>query len=267
MLTAQQCKNFDVSGVLKVKSLLSVDAVARARAAILGRFASLGLAANGRWTLSERAPAEWPDKGYSAKSIGNKISDVERLLDEPGVQPIVDTVLDHADLDREFFKRPQVLVTLPNAGAWFAPTDGWHVDIARTPSGVRPGVQVFILLSEIKPQGGGTLVLAGSHRLLNEGRFVRSRDVAKLLRQDRDVCAAMATTPETLEEYAKRAVKHDAGQNPHLGIVELIGSPGDAYFMDMRVLHSAAPNMADQPRVMATHRFMRADIVPELAAG
>ena len=48
--------------------------------------------------------------------------------------------------------------------------------------------------------------------------------------------------------------------------MELIGEPGDVYFIDLRLLHTGAPNAADRPRMMATDRFLRADLVPEFAA-
>lgn len=264
MLTEDQHSEFEKFGIVKIPALLSRQAISLGQKAILSRFERLNLAANGKWHLDGRPPAKWPDKGYSAKSIGNKIDDVERLLDEPGIKPVAHGLLNSSDLDHQYFKRPQILVTLPNAGDWFIPSNGWHVDIARAASGRRPGVQVFILLSDIKPQGGGTLVVRGSHKLLNDGRFIRSRDVVKILRQDPHFHDAIsAKRPKPVEAHGA-AGKMPSAQNPELDLVELTGAPGDAYFVDMRAIHSAAPNMSAQPRVMATHRFLRADVVPEL---
>jgi ectoine hydroxylase-related dioxygenase (phytanoyl-CoA dioxygenase family) len=48
-------------------------------------------------------------------------------------------------------------------------------------------------------------------------------------------------------------------------VMELTGEPGDAFLTDLRVLHSGAANAAHHPRIMVTHRFVRADLVPELA--
>ena len=41
----------------------------------------------------------------------------------------------------------------------------------------------------------------------------------------------------------------------------------DAWLMDLRLLHSAAPNAAPTPRMMATWRYFRAELVEEIAAG
>lgn len=264
MLTEQQRVEFDFSGILKVKSLLSEQAVSRARRAVLSRFEALNFARDGEWQLDGRPRSKWPNKGYSAKAIGNKIEEVERLLGEPDIKPIVDTILGHADLDRQMFKRPQVLVTLPNEGQWFIPKDGWHVDFWRLASGRRPGIQIFILLSEIKPQGGGTLVISGSHRLLNNGDFIRPKEVAKQLRNDPFVYKLMSATDVSPAELQSLEGNKHSGQQDDLSVVELTGSPGDVYFVDLRALHSAASNTSDHPRMMATHRFLRADILSEL---
>lgn len=266
MLTADQQTEFELSGVLKVKSLLSAPVISRARASVLSRFEALGFSRDGQWQLEDMPRSNWPDKGYSAKAIGNKIADVERLLDQPGVKSVVNDILDHADLDTEFFKRPQILVTLPNAGEWFMPHDGWHVDIPRLASGRRAGVQMFILLDEVKPQGGGTLVVAGSHQLLNNDVFVRSRDVTKLLRQEPFFHKLMSAPDSNAGGLAVTDNSVQSTQTADLEIVELTGSPGDAYCMDMRAIHSGAPNMSGQPRMMATHRFLRADVASEIKA-
>lgn len=261
MLTEHQRTEFEFSGVLKINALLSEQAISCARSAILARFEALGLARDGKWQIEGRPKSKWPDKGYSAKTIGNKLEEVERLLDEPGIRTVVDTLLDHAAIDRQLFKRPQNLVTLPNEGAWFMPHDGWHVDFARLKSGRLAGVQIFILLSEIRQQGGATLVVSGSHRLLNNGHFIRASDVTKQLRKDPFFGALMSAPCLSIADFQSAASSEYATD---LSIVELTGSPGDAYFMDMRVLHSASPNVSDQPRMIATHRFLRADALSEL---
>ena len=40
-------------------------------------------------------------------------------------------------------------------------------------------------------------------------------------------------------------------------VVELTGTPGDLWLMDMRALHTAAPNASGAPRVKMTWRFLR----------
>ncbi len=262
MLSQDQRAEFYASGLLKVKSLLSEKAIEHARTAILQRFEPLGLSLGGKWQLENVSPTGWPDKGYKAKEIGNKVEEVERLLDEPGVKPMANALLDDAELDHEFFKRPQILVTLPNAGEWFMPNNGWHVDVPRLSTGACPGVQIFILLSEIKPGGGGTLAISGSHQLLNNEGFIRSRDVTKRLRAEPLFQAFMSEPRHTIDWFEVQAPTTEPVE---VKVVELTGAPGDAYFIDLRTLHSGAPNMSHKPRMMATHRFLRADAAKEMA--
>ena len=59
--------------------------------------------------------------------------------------------------------------------------------------------------------------------------------------------------------------RSDVVDGVRLELVELTGVPGDAYLTDLRVLHSGAPNASVRPRMMATYRFMRADLMAEFA--
>jgi ectoine hydroxylase-related dioxygenase (phytanoyl-CoA dioxygenase family) len=161
------------------------------------------------------------------------------------------------------YSRPQVLFTLPNSDTWTVPT-GWHVDIPRLAGGMCPGVQLFTFLDTVEPRGGGTLVIAGSHRLLNEGRVIKVRQMRNLLCRDayfRDLYCD--TQPRDRTSLLGQAVKVG---DVTLEVMEMTGAPGDAYLTDLRVLHSGAPNATGRPRVMATHRFVREDIMDELAA-
>ena len=47
----------------------------------------------------------------------------------------------------------------------------------------------------------------------------------------------------------------------------MTGAPGDVWLMDLRVLHNGSPNASGRPRMMAMHRFMPNDLVPEVEQG
>ena len=172
----------------------------------------------------------------------------------------------------EAFSRPQLLFTPPGARHWFVPNTIWHVDVPRLGEAGAPGVQIFILLDDIPPGGGATLVLAGSHRLLND-RVRRSRDVKKSLKrrpyfqhlmgprpQDRDPSDGTHTDPDSARLLNQPG--HD-GDIP-LQVVEMDGHAGDAYITDLRLLHTVAPNASPRPRLMATQRLPYPDIVDKL---
>ena len=263
-LTSEQLDEFDRRGVVRFDALLSLDRVRRVREHVQRRLARLGYWRNGDWHLDHAPRLRWPDRGLkTSKVVGNNHPDVEALLEEPALLAAADTLLGGRPFDRTIHKRPQVLFTLPNAGSWTLPS-GWHADGVRLASGGRPGVQLFACLDFVEPRGGGTLVIAGSHRLFNLGRTLLSKEFNRLLRQQRffrDLLAAEGSTA-----FA------DGGALPSgvidgidLEVIELTGGPGDAYLIDMRMLHTGAPNALTRPRIMATHRFWRADLVQELA--
>jgi ectoine hydroxylase-related dioxygenase (phytanoyl-CoA dioxygenase family) len=62
-----------------------------------------------------------------------------------------------------------------------------------------------------------------------------------------------------------RSLPSGAIDGVEVEVVEVTGRPGDAYLLDMRILHAGAPNASTRPRIMTTHRFWRADKVEELA--
>ena len=261
-LSYQQIESFAARGVLRLPGLLTADAVERARAAVLAPLAALGLWRDGAWRLGAGPKPLWPDKGLSARAVGNKHAAVEALFEAGDPRAVVDALLEGRAVDRTIFKRPQVLVTLPNAGEWRVPPH-WHVDVPRLASGAAPGVQLFFCLDHVAPRGGGTLVIAGSHLLLNEGRFIHNRDVIRQARRDasfRDLLGDDAPFGQP------RLVSRGGGADPvALELMELAGAPGDVHVMDLRVLHTGAPNATDRPRLMAAHRYLRADLMGELA--
>jgi len=265
-LTQQQREEFERLGVLRFDGLISADRVRAAREAVQRRLEPLGLWRDGEWRLDALPRPQWPDKGLkTSKAIGNRRPEIEALIEEPALLEIVDDLLGGRPFDRAIYKRPQVLFTLPNAQAWTLP-GGWHCDSPRLASGERDGVQLFACLDEVAPRGGGTLAIAGSHRLLNEGRFLRPGEIPHRLRDEAFFRPLLAGSDDAAESERLMGLAGEA-QGAPLRIVELTGRPGDAWIMDLRVLHAGAPNAGGRPRMMATHRFVRADLMDEISEG
>ncbi|MGV3637975.1 MAG: phytanoyl-CoA dioxygenase family protein [Flavobacteriales bacterium] len=127
----------------------------------------------------------------------------------------------------------QLLISLPQQGSWSTRGLNWHVDVS-SPDPSRPaGIQAFFLLDDVKPQGGGTLMLAGSHK--RSGSKELGQRIRSLLRERGELDTLL----------------RDFG----LSIVEMSGKAGDVYLMDMRSLHTPAINAAHEPRLMATIRY------------
>jgi len=163
-------------------------------------------------------------------------------------------------------RRPQVLFTLPNAQTWTVPS-GWHSDSPRLASGQSAGVQLFAFLDVVEARGGGTLAIAGSHRLLNEARPIRPSELRRLLRAEPFFADLLLADHPASSPQQRANLLHRTGPvgNVQLQIVEMTGVPGDVWLMDLRVLHVGSPNATERPRMMLTFRYMRSDLLREVA--
>ena len=182
----------------------------------------------------------------------------------PAIRAVIDELLEGHEIDRRIYPRPQVLFTLPNTDLWML-TTGWHTDAPRLASGRTAGVQLFTFLDHVAPRGGGTLAIAGSHRLLNDGRFLTAKQAHLEIGREPFFRRLWTKKPIPWEDDAE--LPSGAVENLPLRVVELCGAPGDAWLMDLRVLHAGAPNAGDRPRLMVTYRYVRRDVAREIAEG
>jgi len=126
----------------------------------------------------------------------------------------------------------QLLISLPHKLEWTLEGLNWHRDISGTRLQTLPGIQLFFLLDDVKPKGGGTLVLSGSHLL-------RDQSLAK----------------QALTELGSNGRTSLTKAGVDLSIVEMSGKAGDVYLMDMRLLHTPSINASTSLRLMATTRY------------
>jgi hypothetical protein len=150
------------------------------------------------------------------------------------------------------------LVTFPATGAWRIPAGGWHLDypVRGAPASALV-LRWLAYLAPTEPGGGGTVAITGSHRLVAEwsaqapgdpGRSASVRDAVFashpwLLRLRRDA-------PDPGRDAVLMAGADVRGVP--VRVVELTGQPGDVVFLHPHVLHAAAPNHGDGPRIMVT---------------
>lgn len=154
------------------------------------------------------------------------------------------------------------LLTFPS-GRSNARRPPWHLDIGS----VRylrplPVLRAFTFLAPVPPAGGGTLYVAGSHRLAlamedakasahaDSGRIMRSRDVRERLKAEHPWLARLLSATEG---QARELLGVDVRVGGHdLRFEEMTGSEGDLILMHPAVLHASSHNALDQPRMMLT---------------
>jgi hypothetical protein len=165
------------------------------------------------------------------------------------------------------WKRPRewggFLVSLPGAGETRARAP-WHTDFDyRGPSDRVFGALVFSYLSDVPAGAGGTLAVAGSHRVIR--RFVEGRPPKALapmktvrlalMRSDPWLAALAAEQSAASVDLAALRGEHDVAGVP-VEVVELSGEAGDVVIGHPWLLHRGAPNRGESPRFMRVQRVL-----------
>jgi hypothetical protein len=149
-----------------------------------------------------------------------------------------------------------VLFPTPGA-ARDVPTGTWHIDAPYgRPVHPIPGVKVFTLLADVAPCGGGTMLVAGSHRAgARWGRGQSASVLAKNARARRAwlrsdpwfeaLCAPGGDPAARVERFMNRDT---AVEGVPLRVVEITGDAGDAWLVHPGVLHCRPVNCSSAPR-------------------
>ena len=254
MLTQHQKETFETKGLIRLDGFLSQDSVAAAQNFIFGLAEKEGLWCDGAWQVEKM-----PDRPKFTKPMHKE--ELSTLITRE-LLAVTDALVDGQPLDETALLKPSLLFTPPQAVEWSVPSRAWHLDMPRLPTPGLSGVQMFTFLDTVIPKGGGTLVVTGSHRLLNNtGKYVRSRDVKEMLLKETYFQHLMSkdfldrerflTVPDKLGDVA-------------LMVEELHGEPGDVFLMDIRLLHTGSPNAAKIPRLMVTARLRLESAVREM---
>lgn len=259
LLSASQHDEFERTGLLRLPGAIpEVDA-----ATMCNRVWDYLAEAHG---ISRTEDASWPDEGgpFGLRAV-SKRDEFDRIGSS-----IVRAALDEV-LGKGRWLEPRrwgrLLVTFPSRGhvAWDVPVGAWHNDFVpfQADAGLR-AVQMFVLLNEVRPQGGGTLVLSGSHHLV--ARFTDPADDGPHPRELRRSMASahpwlrdlwVGGADETGDRKQRFMAEGTVIDGVPVRVVELSGSPGDVFVMHCDTLHRVAPNCLDQPRMMATNMIGR----------
>jgi hypothetical protein len=255
MLTPVQRLEYRDNGYVRLPEAFSRAAAAAMADFIWARLFDLhGMRRDDRATWTAAAP--W---------VGLK-----QFKDDPVFQPLNNaTTFEAIDdlLGPDAWKKPRnwggFLVKFPDRApeAWTLPLDAyWHVDFHFTfEPGTPFALRVFTFLSEVAPHGGGTLIVRGSHRLVE-------RFVASLAPQERQagfavlrarfngshpwlerLTGAAGDSDDRVDDFMNRPAIVDGER---VLVEELSAGPGDVILMHPWLLHAASPHAGDSPRFM-----------------
>ena len=255
MLTAAQQSAFDEHGWIRVPGMLPESDVRSVLDRIWDDLEQ-------RCGIPRDDPETWPDaipKGFN------------RLMRSGAFEPTCSSaVRDAIDefLEPGHWEKPSpwgaLLLTFPSPGPWFLPNQSWHMDLqnaVNAVAGKNPGVQVFAILEPLAAQGGATVALAGSHRLvrhlarqpelIGEGR---SKDITRAIKRAVPILRGLWSRDSGGDrEYRYLLNPVDVSGVP-VQAVEFTGEPGDVIFMHPWVLHTASSNCGKRPRIVITER-------------
>jgi hypothetical protein len=157
----------------------------------------------------------------------------------------------------------QFLVSFPTVAGASPSRANWHTDFPYSlPADRVAGALVISFLGEVPARTGGTLAIAGSHRLI--ARFLAAKPHLRKARMkvtrrallDSDPWLRSLACDWTGDDWAAAlpASEHAVADVP-LRVVELTGEPGDVVVGHPWLLHSSSPNRGDRPRFMRVQRI------------
>jgi hypothetical protein len=246
-LTAGQLEEFDRRGVLSLPGFYpkaQIEVMAdRLWADLEQRFGMLRHHP-GSWTTTR--PAQFHALARSG---------VFDALGSPSMSDLADALLGPGawDAPRDW---GHPLVTFPST-APDLPRPPWHLDIgAALNLRPMPVLRCFTFLEPALPGGGGTLYVAGSHRLAlaiddaNEGPTLRSQAIRERLRRNHPWFANLFAVNSDKVRELMDADAQVGGQT--IRLEEMTGAQGDLIIMHPALLHASAHNAQGRPRMMLT---------------
>lgn len=235
-LKDQDRERFADAGLLHLRGLIPGSKTNAARESVLAELARLGARMDGKWHS-----AKMPQKLRHQSPFDDVIpKDLLPCLNELAGRELV-VAMPH----------PQILLTPPQKMAWSVPHLGWHLDVASPSRDEIPGIQVFVLLDDVAPQGGGTVAISGSHKLHSP-----RGDVAVSAHRALQADPVYGSLFRPGERDRTKFLKPMQVRGVTVQVIEMCGKAGDVYLMDMRIVHAPATNATKKARMMLTSRYL-----------
>lgn len=247
MLSQQERDEFEAQGLIRIPQAISAGEATRMAGLIRDH---LSTPESARRNSEQALPAERPT-GLEPLTRSGAFDAVDS-----GRVPIALDELYGPHRWQRPLRGGRALVTFSVAGQpWDVPRKAWHFDgWTDLTSGDPSAVTIFTILAPLRPMGGGTLVVTGTHHLLRE--YLATLDEFRAIRKGLGVRhpwlgdlwnAKTGSGADRRTRFLDHGAVLDGVQ---VRVVELAGDPGDAFLMRADVLHTEAPNSLDDPRVM-----------------
>ncbi len=132
-------------------------------------------------------------------------------------------------------------------------------------------MRVFVCLAKLRPKGGGTLFLAGSHRLVQAladkepAEKLRSAEARQGLVRNYPWVKGWCSFDANVDRVQQFVKDGTTIGDVNVRVIEMTGEPGDVFLTHPLMLHAASTNCAKNPRLVLSSTVYRAGVsVPAL---
>jgi hypothetical protein len=259
MLSAKQRDEFERLGIARLPG-----AIARADAdAMCDRvWQALGK----RYGVLRDSPPTWKRQYLLGTHHLPKSENFDEV-GSPAIRAALDDLFGSGNWQPRGARWGSLLVTFPNSRErWTVPHQAWHLDYpaSRSEGNALLIVRIFVCLAKLEPCSGGTVFVAGSHRLVQN--LVSKDGVAQM--RSADARAAMVRTcpwirslctfderVDRIEVFMRSGTVVDG---VGMRVVEMTGEPGDVLLTHPLLLHAGSKNTAAVPRIALSSTVHRA---------
>jgi ectoine hydroxylase-related dioxygenase (phytanoyl-CoA dioxygenase family) len=250
MLTPEQRSEFDQLGIVRLPAAIAAENIDQMRDLL--------------WTSLESDHGV--HRNDSTTWISERVTGIQRVARSDAYAAMASPAICSA-LNDLFgvgaWERPrhwgQPLVTFPGESTrWDVPHASWHLDAPATRASSKlAGVIVFTFLAPVLERGGGTVVLAGSHRVVEDfaakadpSEEWRSADVRKALARAEPWLRNLWSCEQEIDRVPRFMTDGAVVRGVPMRVIELTGEPGDAIIWHSWLFHAPASNCRSQPRLM-----------------
>jgi hypothetical protein len=261
-LNLEQRRQFWEEGVVRVPAAIAADAVEAMADRIWRVFTR-------RFGFRRDQPETWtmPDAAAVIHPVLVQMANagVFAAALSPAVESLLDDVFgEQGWLAPRLPPRPLGLLFPTPGRPWSVPTRNWHLDFGpgrSSDEAQRPErVRLFAYLSSVKPGGGGTFYVAGSHRAVGlvasdmwtTRERVTSSMVVKRLKRESDWFAGLCSKGQEDPGRVSRFM-HDGAtfRDVPVRVAEMTGEPGDVLIWRFNLLHATpSSNRLETPRLV-----------------
>ena len=168
------------------------------------------------------------------------------------------------------------LISFPTAAThdWELTRQGWHWDdTLMNHFGQRTtGLFIFTLYSDVQAHAGGTLVVPGSHRLIEQffhrlspaEQNLKQKPLKQRFAQSQPWFAELTGITDESSDRIQRFMEETSEvDGVPVKVIEITGEAGDAYLCHPAIYHAASPNHGEVPRFMRVKGLVKQQHPPE----